>query len=70
MADFYAYGLLDLVDKSLSSLHSKILKKKWDECVVTIEALTVFNDLESWWPSEFLYPCMPCILTTSIPSVR
>lgn len=54
MTDLYCYQLLDLIDKTLSTLHTKITKKQWDEAWSHLEALTVFMDLESSWPSKFL----------------
>lgn len=47
--DFYSYAVLDLVDKQLSVAHSKITKKDYDEAYCILEALTVFNDMESAW---------------------
>jgi len=38
--DFFNYGLLDLVDKTLSNIHTKIVKKNYDEAFDLFEALT------------------------------
>ncbi|KAF8897760.1 hypothetical protein BD779DRAFT_1608275 [Infundibulicybe gibba] len=48
--DFYPYALLDLVDKTLRTAHSKISKKDWDEGYSILEALFAFMDIESSWP--------------------
>jgi hypothetical protein len=50
--DFFCYALLDLVDKTLSTIHTKVVKRKYDEAMPLLEALTAFNDLESSWPSK------------------
>ncbi|KAG2013808.1 hypothetical protein CC2G_010678 [Coprinopsis cinerea AmutBmut pab1-1] len=47
--DFFAYGVLDLVDKTLSTLHSKVTKKAWDEAYAILEGITCFMDCESVW---------------------
>jgi hypothetical protein len=46
--------VLDLVDKQLSAAHSKITKKDYDEAYYILEALTVFNDMDSAWLSMFI----------------
>ncbi|KAJ7498661.1 hypothetical protein FB451DRAFT_1016821, partial [Mycena latifolia] len=45
-----AYGKLALIDSTLALLHSKILKKGWDDAFTILEALTLFNEMESYWP--------------------
>ncbi|KDQ64402.1 hypothetical protein JAAARDRAFT_683621 [Jaapia argillacea MUCL 33604] len=52
--DFFNYALLDLVDKTLSTIHTKIIKKENDEAMYLLEALTVFMNLESSWPDTIL----------------
>jgi len=47
--DFYPYAVLDLVHKHLSAAYSRITKKDYDEAYCILEALTVFNDMESAW---------------------
>ncbi|KIM46333.1 hypothetical protein M413DRAFT_36146, partial [Hebeloma cylindrosporum] len=47
--DFFAYGVLDLVDKTLSSLQSKIKKKEWEEAYTTLEGFIIFLGFESVW---------------------
>jgi hypothetical protein len=51
--DFYPYAVLDLVNKQLSAAHSRIAKKDYDEAYCILEALTVFNDMDSAWLSTF-----------------
>jgi hypothetical protein len=51
--DFYPYAVLDLVHKHLSAAYSRITKKDYDEAYCILEALTVFNDMESAWLSMF-----------------
>ncbi|KAJ7129392.1 hypothetical protein C8R44DRAFT_872666 [Mycena epipterygia] len=46
-----AYGQLALVDSALGTLHSKIAKKDWDGAFTILEALTLFNEFESDWPT-------------------
>jgi hypothetical protein len=55
LLDFFNFAILDLVDKSLSTIHAKIVKKEWNEALVQLEALSVFQDIESSWPSRFLF---------------
>ncbi|KAJ7653480.1 hypothetical protein B0H17DRAFT_1147069 [Mycena rosella] len=45
-----AYGKLALIDSMLAMLHSKILEKDWDGAFTILEALTVFNEMEAYWP--------------------
>ena len=47
--DFYAYGVFDLVDSTLSTLHSKAQKKLLDEAWVVLEALSTFMEIEGSW---------------------
>ncbi|KAJ7752760.1 hypothetical protein DFH07DRAFT_518115 [Mycena maculata] len=44
------YGKLSLIDSSLATLHSKILKKEWNEAFTILSALTLFNEVEDDWP--------------------
>ncbi|KIK67821.1 hypothetical protein GYMLUDRAFT_54564 [Collybiopsis luxurians FD-317 M1] len=44
--DFYGYAVLDLVDRTLSKLHGKVVKKEWKEAVHIAEALTQYISLE------------------------
>ncbi|KAJ3531510.1 hypothetical protein NM688_g7564 [Phlebia brevispora] len=49
--DYFNYGTLDIVDKELSTIHTKIIKKKWDEAYALLEGLTAFFDLSGCsWP--------------------
>lgn len=50
-SDYYNYAVLDLVDRTLSTLHGKLIKKKWEEAYYYLEALTVFQEFDSSWPS-------------------
>jgi hypothetical protein len=50
--DYFNYALLNLVDKTLGTIHAKVVKKSYEEALALLEALTVFNDLESSWPSK------------------
>ncbi|KAK7470407.1 hypothetical protein VKT23_001833 [Stygiomarasmius scandens] len=45
--DFYSYATLDLFHKTLSSLHGKVCKRKYDEAWPIAEALTHFVNLEN-----------------------
>ncbi|TRM67005.1 hypothetical protein BD626DRAFT_566052 [Schizophyllum amplum] len=47
--DFFAYAVLDLIDKRLSTLHTQIGKKDWRVCVSQLEALTVFMLRTNAW---------------------
>jgi len=49
ISDFFAYGVIDLVDKTLSSLQTKIKKKEWEEAYTTLEGLIIFVGIESVW---------------------
>lgn len=56
MSDFFNYAQLDMVDKQLSAIHSKIVKKEWTEAYHLLETLSVFMELASLdWPSEYLH---------------
>ncbi|KAJ3878041.1 hypothetical protein F5051DRAFT_489424 [Lentinula edodes] len=50
------FAILDLVDKTLltlSTLHSKIAKKQWDDAYVLLEALIIFQDGPGFvWPKR------------------
>lgn len=41
-----------MIDKTLSGINSKIIKEAYDDAFYLLEALTVFFDCESAWPSE------------------
>jgi hypothetical protein len=62
LLDFFNFAILDLVDKSLSTIHAKIVKKEWNEALVQLEALSVFQDIESSWPSFFYYPATQTLM--------
>ncbi|KAH9840546.1 uncharacterized protein C8Q71DRAFT_412418 [Rhodofomes roseus] len=47
--DYYAYGVIDIIDKSLSALHSRMTKKDWPAVMAQLEALTHFMEMESVW---------------------
>ncbi|KAH6915038.1 hypothetical protein BKA70DRAFT_1368848 [Coprinopsis sp. MPI-PUGE-AT-0042] len=47
--DFYSYGVFDLIDKTLATLHSKTQKKMFDEAWVVLEALATFMEIEGVW---------------------
>ncbi|KAJ7590622.1 hypothetical protein C8J56DRAFT_538313 [Mycena floridula] len=49
--DYFSYGVLDLIDKTLSVLHNKHLKKQWDQAMPIIEGLTLFMSSEWAWTS-------------------
>ena len=42
-------AILDLVDETLSSAHTFVLKKKWEDAWHTLNALTHFMELVSDW---------------------
>ncbi|KAJ7832331.1 hypothetical protein B0H14DRAFT_2592133 [Mycena olivaceomarginata] len=44
------YGKLALIDSTLTTLHSKIVKKDWDSAFPILEALAPFNEMEDDWP--------------------
>ncbi|KAG6821526.1 hypothetical protein H0H93_000035 [Arthromyces matolae] len=48
--DFYAYGCLDLVDKTLSTVNAKIAKKGFEDAYFLLEGLALWNDFEGSWP--------------------
>lgn len=54
--DYYAYACLDLIDKTLTTVHSKIAKKHYDEAYGILEGLTVFNELDSSWLGKSIAP--------------
>ncbi|KAJ7682524.1 hypothetical protein DFH06DRAFT_1314727 [Mycena polygramma] len=43
-------GILDLIDSTLITIHSKIVRKDWDSAFTTLEVLTLFNEFEDDWP--------------------
>ncbi|KAL1743658.1 hypothetical protein HDZ31DRAFT_64850 [Schizophyllum fasciatum] len=47
--DFFAHGCLDLIDKRLSTLHTRIVKKDWPLCMSYLEALTIFMLRSDAW---------------------
>ncbi|KDR83899.1 hypothetical protein GALMADRAFT_86570 [Galerina marginata CBS 339.88] len=47
--DFFSYGVLELVDKTLATLHTKIKKKEWEEAYYILEGLVTFVDFEPAW---------------------
>src|SRR6266545_3256363 len=53
VSDFYSYGVLELVDKTLSSLHTKIVKKAWKDAYSILEALIMFASFEGIWTRRF-----------------
>ncbi|GLB34026.1 hypothetical protein LshimejAT787_0109100 [Lyophyllum shimeji] len=48
--DFYAYAVLDLVDKTLAAAHTKIAQKAYQDAYHLLEALVLFNDYDMSWP--------------------
>ncbi|THH30689.1 hypothetical protein EUX98_g3495 [Antrodiella citrinella] len=49
--DFFNYAQLDMVDKQLSSIHSKIVKKEWNEAYQLLETLSVWMEMANLsWP--------------------
>lgn len=48
--DFYSYAVLDLVDKTLATAHTKITQKAYQDTYHLLEALTLFNDYDTSWP--------------------
>lgn len=49
---YFGYGVLDLVDKTLSKINAQIKKHDDAEMFALLMALTVFFELESVWTSE------------------
>ncbi|KAJ2931715.1 hypothetical protein H1R20_g5504, partial [Candolleomyces eurysporus] len=47
--DFFPYATLDLVEKTLKNLHSKLTKKNWNDAYPILEGLTVFIGLFGDW---------------------
>ncbi|KAI5119393.1 hypothetical protein M0805_005936 [Coniferiporia weirii] len=47
--DFRGYAILDLIDGSLSSIHSLVTRKKWLDAWHALDALTEFMDSCSDW---------------------
>ncbi|KAJ6490318.1 hypothetical protein C8R47DRAFT_1215181 [Mycena vitilis] len=45
-----ALGVLDLIDSTLITVHSKIVRQDWDSAFTTLEVLTLFNEFEDDWP--------------------
>ncbi|KAA1472391.1 hypothetical protein DENSPDRAFT_838647 [Dentipellis sp. KUC8613] len=48
--DFLGYAILDLVDSTLSSIHTLVVKKKWLDAFYAIVALTHFMHMNAEWP--------------------
>lgn len=44
--DFAAYGCLDLIDKELSAIKTRVTKKQYEKAWIAIEALTLFMEQE------------------------
>jgi hypothetical protein len=53
--DFTNYAMLDLIDKSLSTLHTKIIKKDLDEAYSVLEALVLFVSMDSGWTCKWFW---------------
>lgn len=47
--DFYAYGMIDIIDKRLSTIPTRIIKKDWPGAMAHLEALTHSAGMESIW---------------------
>jgi hypothetical protein len=61
-ADYFGYGLLELVDELLSAVHTQVLKKKWLEAWRILDAFALFNtNMSGLWTSE----SSQCTLATS-----
>ncbi|KAJ7094521.1 hypothetical protein B0H15DRAFT_829887 [Mycena belliarum] len=45
-----AYGKLALIDTTLATLHAKISENSWPDAFALVAALTLFNEIESYWP--------------------
>ena len=43
--DFFGYAVLELVDDTLSAVHSFVVKKKWLDAWQALFALTLFNPM-------------------------
>ena len=53
-SDFFGYALFELVDNTLSSIHSFVTKKKWMDAWNAILALVLFNSMIGGdWTREF-----------------
>lgn len=50
--DFHGYAILDLVDGTLSKIHTKLIKKHYEEAFHLLEGLTAFQCLEDTFLSE------------------
>lgn len=50
--DFYAHGVLDLVDKTLSTLYTKIARGDCDGAYSILEGLAVFNEIGGEWTGQ------------------
>lgn len=53
LVDFFPYATMDLVEKTLLNLHSKVTKKNWSDAYSILEALTVFIDMFGDWTRMF-----------------
>ena len=51
--DFFPYAVLDLVEITLKSLHTKVTKKNWNDAYPILEGLTVFMSLFGDWTRKF-----------------
>lgn len=50
--DCYSYAVLDLIDNTIDdTLNNKVKKKDWNDAMDLLEVLTLFFDIESFWPS-------------------
>ncbi|KAH9917714.1 uncharacterized protein B0H18DRAFT_1033497 [Fomitopsis serialis] len=47
--DFYAYAVIDIIDRRLGTLHTRITKKDWPNAMAHLEALTQFMEMENIW---------------------
>ncbi|KAL5501708.1 hypothetical protein ACEPAH_8968 [Sanghuangporus vaninii] len=47
--DYYGYAILDLVDKSLSSINTHVTKKQWLDAWRALDALSKFSDMCYSW---------------------
>ncbi|KAL5519916.1 hypothetical protein ACEPAG_1576 [Sanghuangporus baumii] len=47
--DYYGYAILDLVDKTLSSINSHVSKKQWIDAWRALDALSKFSDMCYSW---------------------
>ena len=52
--DFYGYAILDLIDGTLSKIHTKVIKKQYEGAFHLLEGLTAFQCLEDTFLSGFI----------------